>query len=145
MIVQTAKLGFKISATAALLNLEVLLDSKVQWQGCPGTDVQEITVEFEDTDDQSHVLEFVLSGKTTDHTQITEQGEITSDVTIQIQHIAFDDILIDQIFSELAEYHHDFNGTKSATVERFYGEMGCNGTVRLEFTTPIYLWLLENM
>ena len=142
---QTAKLGFKISATAALLNLEVLLDSKVQWQGCPGTDVQEITVEFEDTDDQSHVLEFVLSGKTTDHTQITEQGEITSDVTVRIKDIAFDDIKIDQIFSELAEYRHDFNGTQPAVVDQFYGEMGCNGTLRLEFTTPIYLWLLENM
>ena len=145
MIVQTTKLGFKISATDALLDLAVVLDGQVQWQGRPGTDVQEVSVEFEDADDQTHVLEFVLSGKTPDHTQITEHGEITSDVTIQIRDIAFDDIAIDQIFSQLAEYHHDFNGTQSAVVDRFYGEMGCNGTVRLEFTTPIYLWLLENM
>jgi hypothetical protein len=145
LIVQTTKLGFKISATDALLDLAVVLDGQVQWQGRPGTDVQEVSVEFEDADDQTHVLEFVLSGKTPDHTQITEHGEITSDVTIQIRDIAFDDIAIDQIFSQLAEYHHDFNGTQSAVVDRFYGEMGCNGTVRLEFTTPIYLWLLENM
>jgi hypothetical protein len=91
------------------------------------------------------VLEFVLSGKTSEHTRITEQGEIVSDVTVQIKDIAFDDIVIDQIFSELAEYHHDFNGTQSAVIERFYGTMGCNGTVRLQFTTPIYIWLLENM
>jgi len=145
LIVQTAKLGFKISATDALLNLAVVLDGQVQWQGRPGTDVQEISVELEDADDLTHVLEFVLSGKTPDHTQITEQGEIESDVTVQIKGIAFDEIVIDQIFSELAEYHHDFNGTQSAVVDRFYGTMGCNGTVRLEFTTPIYLWLLENM
>ncbi len=145
MIVQTAKLGFKISATDALLDLAVVLDGQSQWQGRPNTDMQEISVEFEDADDQTHVLEFVLSGKTPDHTQITEHGEITSDVTIQIRDIAFDDIVIDQIFSELAEYHHDFNGTQPAVIDRFYGEMGCNGTVRLQFTTPIYLWLLENM
>ena len=145
MIVQTTKLGFKISATDALLDLAVVLDGQSQWQGRPGTDVQEISVEFEDADDQTHVLEFILSGKTSDHTRITEQGEIVSDVTVQIKDIAFDDIVIDQIFSELAEYHHDFNGTQSVVVERFYGTMGCNGTVRLEFTTPIYLWLLENM
>jgi hypothetical protein len=145
LIVQTTKLGFKISATDALLDLAVVLDGQSQWQGRPGTDVQEISVEFEDADDQTHVLEFILSGKTSDHTRITEQGEIVSDVTVRIEDIAFDDIVIDQIFSELAEYHHDFNGTQSAVIERFYGEMGCNGTVRLEFTTPIYLWLLENM
>jgi hypothetical protein len=145
LIVQTTKLGFKISATDALLDLAVVLDGQSQWQGRPGTDVQEISVEFEDADDQTHVLEFILSGKTSDHTRITEQGEIVSDVTVQIKDIAFDDIVIDQIFSELAEYHHDFNGTQSVVVERFYGTMGCNGTVRLEFTTPIYLWLLENM
>ena len=142
---QTTKLGFRISANEAVLDLAVCLDGKIHWQGCPGTDVQEITVEFDDADDQSHVLEFVLSDKTIDHTQITDQGEIVSDVTVRIQDIAFDDIEIDQMVSELAEYHHDFNGTQPAIVDRFYGEMGCNGTVRLEFTTPIYLWLLENM
>lgn len=128
-----------------MLDLAVCLDGKIQWQGRPGTDVQEITVEFDDTDDQSHVLEFVLSGKTLEHTQITDQGEIISDVLIKIQNIAFDDIEIDQMVSELAKYHHDFNGTQPAVADRFYGEMGCNGMVRLEFTTPIYLWLLENM
>jgi len=142
---QTTKLGFKISATEAVLDLQVILDDKIQWQGCPGTDVQEITVEFDDADDESHVLEFVLSGKLLEHTQITEQGEITSDVTVRIEDISFDDIAIGQIFSELAEYRHDFNGTQPAVVDRFYGEMGCNGTLRLEFTTPIYLWLLETM
>ena len=142
---QNTKLSFKLSATEAVLDFSVILDGKIQWQGCPGTDVQDIAVEFDDADDQTHVLEFVLSGKTSEHTQITEQGEITSDVRVRIQDIAFDDIEIDQIFSELAEYHHNFNGSQPAIVDRFYGEIGCNGTVRLEFTTPIYLWLLENM
>jgi len=145
LIVQTAKLGFKISANDAVLDFQLLLDGQVQWQGQSGMDVQEISVEFDDADDQTHVLEFVLSGKTSEHTQITEQGEIESDVTVQIKDIAFDDIVIDQMVSELAEYHHDFNGTQPAVIDRFYGEMGCNGTVRLQFTTPIYLWLLENM
>ena len=142
---QTTKLGFRISATEAVLDLAVCLDGTIQWQGCPGTDVQDITVEFDDVDDESHVLEFVLSGKIPEHTQITEQDEIISDVLIKIQNIAFDGIEIDQIFSELAEYHHDFNGSQPAIVGRFYGDIGCNGTVRLEFTTPIYLWLLEHM
>jgi hypothetical protein len=141
----TTKLGFEISATEAVLDLRIVLDGQVQWEGSPGTDAQHITLELDDADDQSHMLEFVLSGKTIDHTKITEQGKITSDVTVRIHKITFDDIEIDQIFSEYAKYHHDFNGTQPAVVDGFYGEMGCNGTVRLEFTTPIYLWLLENM
>ncbi len=145
MIVQTTQLGFKISANESLLDLRAVLDGKVVWQGRPGPDVQDITVELDDAEDRSHVLEFVLSGKTQEHTLVNDTGDITSDVTIHIRDIAFDDIAIDQIFSELAEYHHDFNGTQSAVVDRFYGEMGCNGTVRLQFTTPIYLWLLETM
>lgn len=142
---QTAKLGFKISANEAVLDLRVVLDGQVQWQGSPDTDAQKISMELNDADDESHVLEFVLSGKTPEHTKITEQGEITSDVTVRIENIAFDDIDVTQIVSELAEYHHDFNGTQPFIIDHFYGEMGCNGTVRLEFTTPIYLWLLENM
>ena len=46
---------------------------------------------------------------------------------------------------EQAVYTHDFNGTQPEIEDTFFGEMGCNGTVSLRFTTPIYLWLLENM
>jgi hypothetical protein len=50
------------------------------------------------------------------------------------------------MFSEQAEYHHDCNGTAQQVIlDKFYREMGCNGTVSLKFTTPVYLWLLENM
>ena len=142
---QITQLKFQLSASEALLDFTVRLDGTTQWQGHPGPDMQTIVIEFDDTDDESHVLEFVLSGKTIDHTQITETGEITSDITVRLQDISFDDIAIDQLFYQLAQYHHDFNGTQPAMVDRFFGEMGCNGTVRLEFTTPIYLWLLENM
>ena len=49
------------------------------------------------------------------------------------------------MFVEQAVYTHDFNGTSKATENKFYGELGCNGTVSLKFSTPMYLWLLEHM
>jgi len=49
------------------------------------------------------------------------------------------------VFIDHATYTHNFNGTQAETTDKFYGEMGCNGTVSLRFTTPIYLWLLETM
>lgn len=96
-------------------------------------------------DDGEHVLEIELTGKLPEHTKVTESGEIVQDALISIDHLIIDGIDIGLIFSNLAEYTHDFNGTKDTVTERCYNHMGCNGVVRLKFTTPVYLWLLENM
>ena len=96
-------------------------------------------------DDGDHELKFVLKNKQSDHTQVDLDGNIVSDVTVMVSDIRFDDIDCQYLTVKLAEYQHDFNGTGNPTIDKFYGEMGCNGTVSLKFTTPIYLWLLENM
>jgi len=49
------------------------------------------------------------------------------------------------VFLDRAVYVHDFNGTGKFVNKQFFGEMGCNGTVELKFSSPFYLWLLENM
>ena len=96
-------------------------------------------------DDADHELRFVMKNKTTDHTQLDEHGKIIQDSRITIQNLCFDEIELGQLFIDHAEYTHNFNGTKDIVTDKFYGEMGCNGTVSLKFTTPVYLWLLENM
>jgi hypothetical protein len=105
---------------------------------------QLIKIDMPDTDGD-HELQLVLKGKTEAHTQIDEQGTIVSDVRLTINDLSFDEIKLGYMLTELATYTHDFNGTKEPTKEKFYGEIGCNGTVSLKFTTPVYLWLLENM
>jgi hypothetical protein len=103
-------------------------------------------VEYEMPDDDGdHELRFVLKNKLSDHTQVDADGNIVSDATVMVSDIRFDDIDCQYLTVRLAQYQHDFNGTGKPTIDRFYGEMGCNGTVSLKFTTPIYLWLLENM
>ena len=96
-------------------------------------------------DDADHELRFVMKNKITDHTKIDEHGTILQDSRITIQNLCFDEIELGQVFIDHAEYVHDFNGTKDIVTDKFYGEMGCNGTVLLKFTTPMYIWLLENM
>lgn len=96
-------------------------------------------------DEADHQLRFVMKNKLPHHTQVDEQGTIVKDARIVIRNIAFDDIPLGQIVIEKAEYTHNFNGTGEPIVDKFYGEIGCNGTVSLKFSTPIYLWLLENM
>ena len=105
---------------------------------------QQITIDMSDTDGE-HTLKLILKNKTAAHTKIDEQGNIVSDTTLTISNLAFDEIKLGHMVTKLATYDHDFNGTKAPVQDRFYGEMGCNGTVSLGFTTPIYLWLLENM
>ena len=105
---------------------------------------QQITIDMPDTDGD-HELRLVLKGKKETHTKIDEQGTIVSDAQLTINNVAFDEIKLGHMFTTLATYTHDFNGTKEQVTDKFYSEIGCNGTVSLKFATPIYLWLLEHM
>lgn len=96
-------------------------------------------------DDGEHVLEIELTGKLPEHTKITESGEIVQDALISINQLTIDDIDLDLVFSTLAEYTHDFNGSGKTITDRCYNHLGCNGVVTFKFTTPVYLWILENM
>lgn len=68
-----------------------------------------------------------------------------SDKSITIENIAFDDIELGQLVIDLATYTHNFNGSQDTIEDQFFGSMGCNGIVRIEFSSPVYLWMLENM
>jgi hypothetical protein len=105
---------------------------------------QQIFIEIPD-DDAEHELRLIMKNKTTEHTRIDEDGNITADARLTITDMAFDEIQLGYVFTQQSMYEHDFNGTHALAQQKFYGEMGCNGTVSLKFSTPIYLWLLEHM
>ena len=141
----TVKIACTVSTSNLLANigLEVWLDDQQLFDRNHVNDQQlEWSISEEDAD---HELRFVMKNKTTDHTQLDEHGKIIQDSRITIQNLCFDEIELGQLFIDHAEYTHNFNGTKDIVTDKFYGEMGCNGTVSLKFTTPVYLWLLENM
>ena len=138
-----------------MVGLEVWLDDQPLLDTNNTTDQQ---LEFLIVDDETdHELRFVMKNKTNDHTRLDTHGNIIKDAMISVENFKIDDIDIssiltcypNQLYSDvpthIIQYRHDFNGTQPAVVDRFYGSMGCNGTVILKFTTPIYLWLLENM
>jgi hypothetical protein len=112
----------------------------------PGT--HHVIHEF-DGNDGEHYFKIKLKNKNkesdNEHTKVNEAGEITSDALILISNMSLDEIMIDQLMYEKAEYVHDGNGSKTIAVHKFYGNLGCNGHVQLKFSTPVYLWLLENM
>ena len=93
--------------------------------------------------EQEHTLIFEMSGKTQEHTVINDAGEIVKDALLVLTNFSIDEISLDNI--KTFKYEHNFNGTGEKTTDPFYGDMGCNGQVIVQFSTPIYLWLLENM
>ena len=126
------------------LRFEVLLDGKNMFKTEHVVGPYQVAFDLID-DDANHQIQFVMTGKTQEHTKIDDNGNITSDTLLKISNVQVDDIILDQFLYNLVEYVHDFNSTQTAITGKFYGNMGCNGTVTFEFTTPFYLWLLENM
>jgi hypothetical protein len=128
-----AELGFE-----AWVNAEKFIDiAHVQGR-------QEIKIDLPD-DEAEHELQLILKNKKEAHTKIDADGNIVSDAVLTIADLAFDEIKLGHMVTELATYTHDFNGTEPIAQYKFHGVMGCNGTVSLKFATPVYLWLLENM
>jgi hypothetical protein len=99
-----------------------------------------------DLAEDEHVLKIILKNKTSGHTTITPDGSIVQDAVINISKIFINNIAVDQLFWQMSEYVHNANGSLAETsAYHFYGDLGCNGTVSMTFSTPVYLWLLENM
>jgi hypothetical protein len=97
-------------------------------------------------EDANYKLELVLSGKTDKHTLLDDRNNVLSSTELLLTNFNFDEINIDSIvLTNSLPYTHNFNGASETVTEKFYDTAGCNGTITLEFTTPFYLWLLENM
>ena len=154
----TIKLEFDVGTTNAecKLGVKVALDNNIIYDNSHVTNDVHVAHDLSDQDGE-HELTIELYGKLPHHTEIDDNGNIIKDAMIFVENFKIDDIDIssiltcypNQLYSDvpthIIQYRHDFNGTQPAVVDRFYGSMGCNGTVILKFTTPIYLWLLENM
>lgn len=138
------KLQIANSNPAIPLHLEIHLDHQVL---ASHTITQPVSIDWSSDAlaEGLHQLKFVMTGKTTEHTKLDVDGNIVSDAVLEFSAVEFDDINVDALLQKLAEYTHDFNGSGHAITDSFYHAMGCNGTVSLEFASPLYLWLLEHM
>lgn len=136
------KITFDINHPGQDLCVAVRVDNIELWKA---TDPYKGPVEIEINDTEGdHELKIAMSGKQPHHTVVDDQGIITQDAVVEIKNLAFDSTQINHILIEKSSYEHDYNGTGTTIKEKFFGTMGCNGVVRLSFTTPIYIWLLEH-
>lgn len=126
------------------LGLEIWLDQQLMFDQPWVQDQENFFFEFDD-DEGQHELQFVMKNKTAEHTQLDVNGNIVKDACLIISDLSFDDLTLGHLVTEKTVYTHNFNGSGPTTDSEFHGIMGCNGTVSLKFTTPVYLWLLENL
>jgi hypothetical protein len=132
------------STPAAVIGAEVWIDNTCVIN-CEHVDSAILFEHALNDSDGEHELRIVMKHKQAAHTQLDEQGNIVRDAVLTVSGLLFDSIDIMQISTEQARYVHNFNGSQPDGAHRFYGDMGCNGTVSMKFSTPVYLWLLEHM
>jgi hypothetical protein len=132
------------STTAILLGSEIWIDDTCVFDQDHVSKPVVVEHEFSDADGE-HSLRIKLKNKLPEHTRVDDQGNILEDALLSVTEISFDEIDCTQIVQDKAVYYHNLNGTGSEIQDRFFGDMGCNGTVEMRFTTPVYLWLLESM
>jgi hypothetical protein len=143
---EVTKISCCINTTDASvpLGIEITLNGQTVFAKDHVTGLENVEFLVDDTPAE-HQLIFELKNKLPQHTVLDDAGKIIQDATISVSNLAFDEIVLNQLFFNLTDYYHNFNGTADPVKDRFYGEMGCNGQLILKFSTPIYLWLLENM
>ena len=143
----TTKLSFDIETSDAEcpMGIEIWLDDAVLLSNNHVQEKIRFSHDIGDDGVGERKLRIVISGKPSDYTQVDDQGNIIKDATLQISQVEIDTLDVNQLFLDKCVYTHDFNGTQPEIADTFHGIAGCNGTISFEFSTPIYLWLLENM
>ena len=157
----TEKLKFKLELYATMWDkpphAELLIDNKsVFQQDITGTEEKPDVIEFEHEleEEKPHSLVIKRTGKTKNQTIINEKGDILKDQLLVIKRIEIDEIDIGALVYEgvyTPEYPEPW-----ATQQRESGNdlqnsytnvthMGFNGNWNFKFSSPFYMWLLENL
>jgi len=157
----TEKIKFKLTlyATAWDKNphVEILLDDQSKFVGdITGTKENPNIIEFahELQESNDYELSIKRSGKSTNQTILNDRNEIIKDQLLHIKQIEIDEIDLGALVYEAVytpEYPEPW-----ATQQRESGNdlkdefknvtvMGFNGTWKFKFSSPFYMWLLENL
>jgi hypothetical protein len=135
-------LELALSANVACPDIfvEVYLNGTKLFESAAQKQVQTITYNIDESP-ADHALQLVMRGKNFSHTQFNDAEEIVKDIYFQVDRLEFENIDMREIFClGKSCYAHNFNSTDPVFLDEFYGIIGCNGTVSIEFSTPIYLW-----
>jgi hypothetical protein len=110
-----------------------------------GTAQQEIKFE-RSVDDGLHTLKIRLENKNTNDT-VLENGEVVKDMLLNIDDVMIDDISLGNILwsaEYILDHPQEYQGQTITKLDNCVN-LGWNGTYVLKFTSPFYIWLLEQL
>lgn len=102
-------------------------------------------------DEAEHFLEITFLNKLPGDTVVGSSGEIVEDLLLNIEHIEIDEIDLSKLKWELSSYYPNYPDSyldeeqKKITEVKRCVNLGWNGTWKLSFKCPYYMWLLENL
>jgi hypothetical protein len=124
----------------------VLLDGVEYASGQVGDTVEYVEFSADVTEDSEHLLEVKLTNKeNSDTVKDPANGEpfvIVKDMLLNIESVVIDDINLEQLKWDASEFIPD--EPSRPTIKKCIN-LGWNGSYRLKFSSPFYLWLLESM
>jgi len=157
----TEKLKFKLELYATMWDrpphAEILIGDKSHFTGdITGTEdkpnVVEFEYEFEEGNDYSLVIK--RTGKLKNQTVVNDKGDLLKDQLLHIKSIEIDEIDIGALVYEgvyKPEYPEPWatqqaeSGKELREAFKNVTQMGHNGEWEFKFSSPFYMWLLENL
>jgi len=113
---------------------------------CEKDTVVEFDVEIEDNAENFLTIEYMNKNAKQDIV-LGEDGELVADKRVIINSISFDDIELD--FFQLTDpdtFRYEPIDPEGIEASGFDAtKLAWNGKTTLRFTTPVYIWLLENL
>ena len=156
----TEKLKFKLELYATMWDKPPVADIKINEKSyfnkeITGTEDKPTIVEFEHEFEENKPYNLIIdrSGKNENQT-IVENEKIVKDQLLHIKSIEIDEIDIGALVYEgvyKPEYPEQWAtqqaeaGNKLPETLKNVTQMGHNGTWTFSFTSPFYMWLLENL
>ena len=157
----TEKLKFKLELHATMWDqpphAEILIGDKSHFRGdITGTEDKPNVVEFEHEFTEGEKSELIIkrSGKVANQTVVNNKGDLLKDQLLHIKSIDIDEIDIGGLVYEgvyTPQYPEPWaSQQRQAGVElpESFKNVTCighNGTWQFKFTSPFYMWLLENL
>ena len=105
------------------------------------------TAEFSVDTNETNVLTVEYCNKDPQRDVVIQDGEIVADKRVTIQGISLDDIALDfHAFDEPDTLSYESFDPEGVNAEGYdASKLSWNGRTTLKFTSPIYIWLLENL
>jgi hypothetical protein len=150
LLLDTETLSFRIGLSGTYWNkkpeFSVLVNDVELASGSiigPSGQIQYVEFNHEFKENSNNKLQIRLNNKVdSDVIQNDDCTEIVKDMLLNVESIEVDEINLSQLVWSQSKFIPD--NTSRPTLKKCVN-LGWNGTYTLEFTSPFYLWLLENI